>query len=331
MTTRRRLAIAGLAWLLIAAPLAAAAQAPHRPWRLGVLRLDAPPAAATESEQVRQLRDGLRDLGYVEGRDLVVEVRWARSAPSRLRPLAAELVALPADVIVTHGPAGVRAVQAETSTIPIVMARMDDVDAHGIVANLARPDGNVTGVSFQTGELSTKWLQLVREVVPRAAAVGVLWDANGTANQLRSIQGAARSLDVQLHVGEVRGPGDLEPAIAAVRRAGADALVMLASPLMTTHLPRLAELAARHRLPAIYYTARFVTAGGLLAYGPSETEFSWRRAASFVDRLLKGARPGDLPIEQPTKFDLVVNLKVARALGLTIPPSLVARADQVVR
>ena len=331
MTALRSVVIVSLTLALVAAPLVAEAQQAGRPWRLGVLRLDSPPPAEAEPASVRQLREGLRDLGYVEGRDIVVDVRWAGGQLARLRPLAAELVRLPADVIVTHGPAGVRAAQEATATIPIVMARMDDVDAHGVVANLARPGANITGVSFQTGELSTKWLQLIKEVRAQALRVGVLWDANGTANQLRSIQAAARSIDVQLQVVEVRVPGDFELAIGRVRKAMAGALVILASPMLSTNLPLLAELTNRHRLPAIYYTARFPMAGGLLAYGPNEAEFSWRRAANFVDKILKGAKPGDLPIEQPTKFDLVINLKTAKALGLTIPPSLLARADQVIQ
>jgi putative ABC transport system substrate-binding protein len=251
----------------------------------------------------------------------------------RLPALVAELVRLPVDVIVVHGPAGVRAAQAATRTIPIVMARMDDADDHGFVASLARPGGNVTGLSFQTGELSGKWLTLLKEALPRLARVAVLWDGTGTANQLSTLESAARAIDVQLYVLEVRSPDEFDRAFAAAATAQADGLVILAAPLLTRYVPRLAELATTHRLPAVYYERSFAEAGGLLAYGPkaSDPSWGWRRAAVYVDKILKGTNPADLPVERPTRFELIINLKATKALGITMPPSLLLLADEVIQ
>jgi putative ABC transport system substrate-binding protein len=234
------------------------------------------------------------------------------------------------DVIVTSGPPAIQAARHATSAIPIVMGRMDDADAHGFVASLARPGGNITGLSFQSGELSAKSLGLLREAVPRLARAAVLWDPAGTAQQLQAVEAAAHALGVQVQVLEVHGPGDLDGAFDAARRGRAGALVILASPVLTDSRARLAELALRSRLPAVYYHPGFAEAGGLLAYGPRQSEFSWRRAAAFVDKILRGARPADLPVEQPTTFELVVNLKAAKRLGLSLPRSLLLRADRVI-
>lgn len=292
--------------------------------RVGVLRVD------TRPEPIQQLREGLRHLGWVEGRTVVLEIRTADGRPERLPKLAADLVRLQVDVIVTHGPQGVHAARDATRTIPIVMGRMDDTDGHGFVTNFARPEGNVTGLSFQAGELAGKWLQLLKEMLPRLDRVALLWDTTGTSNQLGTAQEAARALGVTVRVVEVRGAQDLKGAIDVVRRERIDALVILGSPLLSGEAERLAELATGARIPAIYYHPRFAAAGGLLSYGPRGTEFSWQRAAVFVDRLLKGARPADLPVEQPTQFDLVVNMKTARRLGVTVPQSLLLQASQVI-
>jgi putative tryptophan/tyrosine transport system substrate-binding protein len=325
------LAVALLGLVLVAVPLAAEAQPPAKVWRVGVLRFDSPTPGGAGPIFLRQFRDGLKHLGYIEGQNLTLEIRWAEGKLDRLPRLAAELVAAAVDVLVTSGPAAIRAAREATATIPIVMGRMDDVDAHGFVKNLARPEGNITGVSFQSGELSTKWLQLVKELGPTRSRVAAMWDANGTAHQLETLRAAARSLDLQLLVVNVRTPVEFERAFEEARRGASGSLVILASPMLTVNAARLAELATRHGLPAIYYNPLFVRAGGLLAYGPSETEFNWGRAAVFVDKILKGAKPSDLPIEQPTRFELVINLKTAKALGLTIPQSVLLRADEVIQ
>ena len=214
-----------------------------------------------------------------------------------------------------------------------IMARIDDADEHGFVASLARPGSNITGLSFQTGALSGKWLELLKDAVPSLARVAVLWDATGTANQRRTLEHAAPALGVHLHVVEVRSPDDFDSAFAAAHTAQAEGFVILASPLFGLHLPRLVELAAQHRLPMIGWNRRFAEAGGLMAYGPKESDpsWGWRRAAVFVDKILKGAKPADLPVEQPMKFELVINLKTAQALGLTIPPTLLFQADKVIQ
>jgi putative ABC transport system substrate-binding protein len=313
---------------IIAAPLAVKAQSPTKIPRVGILRHDAPP-----NRFIDDFRQGLQDLGYVEGQNLVLEFRWAEGKVERLSALAADLVSLPVDVIVTSGPPGVRAAKAATSTIPIVMGRMDDADVHGFVSSLAHPGGNVTGLSFQTGDLSGKWLELLKEAAPHGSRVAVLWDATGTMHQRHTLEATARVLGVYPHVLEVRSHDEFDSAFAAAQAVQADGLVILASPLFTVNTPRLAELAARRRLPAIYYNRGFAEAGGLMSYGPEESDASWgwRRAAVFVDKLLKGAKPADLPVERPTKFELVLNLKTARVLGLTIPPSLLFQADEVIQ
>jgi putative ABC transport system substrate-binding protein len=213
------------------------------------------------------------------------------------------------------------------------MARMDDADEHGFVASLARPGGNITGLSIQSGELSGKGLALLKEAVPTLTRVAVLWDATGTANKRRTLEQAAHTMGVQLHVFEVRSPEDFDGAFAAAHAAQAEGLVILGSPVVTQHTPRLAALAAHHRLPAIYFDRRFPEAGGLMAYGPQESDSSWgeRRAAVFVDKILKGVKPADLPVERPRQFELVLNLKTAKALGLTIPPSVLFQATEVLQ
>jgi putative ABC transport system substrate-binding protein len=313
---------------LLAVPFAIKAQPLAQMPRIGVLVLGTPPHQGFDA-----LRHGLRELGYVEGQTIAFESRWAEFNFDHLPALAAELVRLPVDVLVTHGPQGVRAAQDATRTIPIVMARMDDAEEHGFVASLARPGGNVTGLSHQSGELSGKLLEFLREQQPRLGHVAVLWDATGTVNQLRTLESAARTMDVRLHVLEVRSRSDFDGAFATAQTARAEGLVILGSPLLTLNATRLAELAAQHRLPAIYSDRRFVEAGGLMVYGPKESDpnWGWRRAAVFVDKLLKGAKPADLPVERPSQFALVLNRKTAQALNLPIPSSLLFQADEVIQ
>jgi putative ABC transport system substrate-binding protein len=310
--------------LLVVAVLAAAPAAVAAP-RLGVLL-----TAGTQVAALDELRAGLRELGHVEGDTILIDVVSADGQLERLPQLARQLVARPVDILVTSGPPAIAAARAATTTIPIVMGRMDDVDAHGFVTNLARPGGNITGLSFQTGELAGKWVDLLREAVPRLSRLAVLWDAAGTARQRTTAEAAARTLGLHVDILEVRGATGVEQAVAAAKAGRSEALVILASPALTAVERRLAALSARHRLPAIYYSRAFAEAGGLLSYGPTASQFGWRQSAVFVDRILKGARPGDLPIQQPTTFELVVNRRMAHALGLALPPSLLLRAQHVI-
>ena len=317
---------------LLTVSLAAEAQRAAKMPQVGFLALGSPPLPPLVGF-VDEFRQGLRELGYVEGQNIAVEIRWAEFKFERLSALAAELVRLEVDVIVTHGVPGVRAAMAATHTIPIVMARIDDAEEHGFVASLARPGGNVTGLSIQTGELSGEWLKFLKEALPSLSRVAVLWDATGTVNQLRTLERAAHAAGVQMHVLEVRSVDDFAGAVAAATTAQAEGVVILGSTLMTENVARLADLAAKHRLPAIYTNRRFAEAGGLLTYGPKESDpdWGWRRAAVFVDKILKGAKPADLPVERPSKFELVLNLKTAKALGLIIPPTLLFQADEVIQ
>jgi putative ABC transport system substrate-binding protein len=324
--------IVTLALGTLVAPLSTEAQPRTKIPQVGFLH-NSRQADEPRFRRLEEFRQGLRDLGYVEGQNIHLEVRWSEGRLDRLPELAAELIRLQVDVLVVYGPQSVQAAREATSTIPIVMARIDDADEHGFVASLARPGGNITGLSFQTGALSGKWLELLKDAVPSLARVAVLWDATGTANQRRTLEQAAPALGVHLHVVEVRSPDDFDSAFAAAHTAQAEGFVILASPLFGLHLPRLVELAAQHRLPMIGWNRRFAEAGGLMAYGPKESDpsWGWRRAAVFVDKILKGAKPADLPVEQPMKFELVINLKTAKTLGLTMPPALLFQADEVLQ
>lgn len=308
-----------------ACPLTVHAQqaAPNIP-RVGFLALP--------NSGVEEIRRGLRELGYIERQNIAFEVLSVQGRLERLHELGVELVRHNVAVIVTDGPQSTQAAREATSTIPIVMARMDDADAQGFVTNYSRPSGNITGLSFQTGELSTKWLELLKEILPPGARIAALWDATGTANQLRTIQRAARSVKVDLYTVEWRRPEDFEVAFAATQNAGAKGIVIMGSPVLSAQLIRLADLATAHRIAATYVYRAFVEAGGLISYGPLESDpsFSRRRAAYFVDKLLKGAKVAELPVEQPTKFYLAINLKTAKALGLEIPQTLLATADEVI-
>ena len=316
--------------LLLAFNLPANAQERPRTARIGILRVDARDSPAAV-EAIRDLKHGLSNLGHVEGQNANFDIRWADNKLDHLPALAAELVRLQSDVIVTGGPQAVRALREATGTIPIIMGRMDDVVEHGLVTSLARPGGNITGLSFQTGELAGKWIDLLKEVLPRLSRAAVLWDSSSTAGQLRTVEEAARSMDLQLEVSKVLGSNELDRAFDGLTKRRAEALVILGSPIFTAQRARLADLTVKHRVPAIYYHEGFTEAGGLLAYGPKLSEFSWQRAAIFVDKILKGAKPADLPVEQPTKFDLTINLRTAKQIGVTVPPNVLARADKVIK
>ncbi len=314
--------------LLLAPCLLAHAQQPEKMPRVGLLRVDSPPR-----KPVDEFRQGLRELGYVEGQNLDLQIRWAESKLDRLSEFASELVRLNVDVIVTHGPQGVGATRAATRTIPIVVGRIDDIDMHGFVRTLARPDENITGLSFQTGELTGKCLELLKEILPSATNVAALWDATGNAKQLKALEAAEKIFDIKLPVFKVRSANDFDRTLRSAVIARAKGLIILGSPFLTFNAARLAELTLKHRLPAIYTNTNFAGAGGLMAYGPHEFDpnWGWRRAAVYVDKILKGAKPADLPVEQPTKFEFVVNLKTAKQIGLAIPPNVLARADRVIR
>jgi putative ABC transport system substrate-binding protein len=318
-----------VAILLLAAPLAIEAQQ-TRPPRLGMLSFTVP-GTQEESRRIGILKQGLRDLGYVEGQGVALEYRHSGGRDELLPRLAAELVNLNVNVILTYGTKATRAAKQATTTIPIVMLTVLDPVGAGLVPSLARPGGNITGSSEVSEELSAKRLELLKQAVPNAKRVGVLMDPTHATNvlDLKSTQMAARTLGVTLHSLEVRASGELDRALDGMIRQHPDALIVLSGDLLFTHRRFILEFAGRNRVPVIYGWREGAEAGALLSYGVDIGD-NYRRAAIFVDKILKGAKPADLPIEQPTKFELVVNLKTARALGLTLPPSLLLRADHVI-
>ena len=270
----------------------------------------------------------LADLGYAPGKNLAVEARWAEGQAQRLGPLAAELVAGKVDIIVTAGAAAALAAQQATTTIPIVAAT-GDLLSLGLVSNLARPAGNVTGVSTQTDELSLKRLELLRELVPQAYRLAILTDAANLAYRGEDTRAAAAALGLSAEITSVHGPNELDAAFAAMERMGAQALIVIPSPMFFGERQRLAELALKSRLPTVMAQREYVEAGGVLAYAANLSE-RFNHAATYVDKILKGAKPADLPIEQPTKFELIINLNTAKALGLDVPLHLQQRADEVI-
>ena len=323
----RRAFLSTLAGGLFAAPLTAEAQPAGKIHRIGFLS----PSSSADPSILDAFREGLREFGYVEGRNIAIASRWAEGKYDRLPGLAAQLVGLKVDIIVATAVPAIRAAKEATRTIPIIMAVVVDPMATGLVASLARPGGNITGLSSMAPEVTGKQLEMLKEVVPKASLVAVLWNpANaGNAPQVRQAQAAARALGVRLQPLEARGPSEIDSAFATMTSAQAGAVIVLVDAMLLDHRTQIADLAARRRLPAVYGLSDHAEAGGLMAYGPNRLGIV-RRAATYVDRILKGAKPGDLPIEQPTKFELVINLKTAKALGLTIPPSLLQRADQVI-
>lgn len=314
--------------IALAAPGAVDAQPTARMYRVGYLQ------TATQQEQeplTRAFDDALRKLGYVEGRNLVIERRFADGKPERLPALAAELVALDVDVIVTGSNPVIAAVKQATPKIPIVMATSRDPVGSGLIASLARPGGNVTGLTGDPAtDLQGKRLELLKEAVPRAARVALLWNpaSPGAETAKASVEAAARTLGIRTQVVEVRGRDELERAFAAMAGDQADALVVLPDPLTFTARAQVVALAAKYRLPAVYHAREVVEIGGLMSYGPSLAE-QFRQAAAYVDRILKGAKPSDLAVEQATKLELVINMNTARTLGLAVPRSLRVRADVI--
>jgi len=325
---KRRAFVVGISSVFIAAPLMVRAQPPRKVYRIGHLML-LPRARLTVL--INALEEGLRGLGYIDGENIIIEHRSAEGQSERLAGVAADLVHLKVDVIVAGVNPGIAAAKHATSTIPIVMVYGADPVGAGFITNLARPGGNVTGGTWDpSAELLGKLLELSRETVPHVQRVAMLWDPAyvGTA-YLTSTATAAERLGVKVDRVDVSGPDDIERAFDSFRRDHAGALVVAPGPALFYQRERIVSLVAGRRLPTIYPFREYVDAGGLLSYGPDLRQ-AWRRAAVYVDRILKGAKPADLPVEQPTKFELVINLKTAKALGLTIPPSLLARADQVI-
>ena len=315
--------------LLFALCFPAEAQQPTKIPRIGFLAATSPSAISTRIEAFRQ---GLGELGYVEGKNIVIEYRYAEGNLDRLPALAAELVRLNVDVIVTGGAANTRAAKEATKIIPIVMALDNDPVASGFVASLARPGGNITGLSTLAPEISGKQLELLKEIVPKLSRLAVLGNSTTPVNAqaLREIELPAGSFRVKLQYLDIRDPKDIETAFRAASKGRAEALLVLASPLFVLQRTQLTDLALKNRLPAIYDRREFVDDGGLMSYGTNFADMS-RRAATYVDKILKGAKPADIPVEQPKKFEFIINLKAAKQIGLTIPPNVLARADKVVR
>jgi len=326
--TRREMLIA-FALSAFVAPVAALAQQKGKVWRIGILRAG---AAAAASHQLEVFQAALRDLGYVEGRNLLIEHRQADGKYEQLADLAAELVRSKVDLILSTGTSATRAAQQATGTVPIVMAsEADDPVASGLVSSLARPGRNITGLTSFARGLSSKRLELLREMFPRGSRVAVLLNLNNPRHQstLKEIELAAAPLGISLQPLAVRNPSDIESAIQAAAKGRVDALMLPTDALFSSHAQRIAQLAIDNRLPMTYDRDDFVEAGGLMSYGVEQDDL-YRRAAHYVDKILKGTKPANLPIEQPTKFELVVNLKTAKALGLTIPQSILVRADRVI-
>ena len=309
-------------------PFAAEAQQAGRVYRVGFL-WDGP---AVFPDAIEAFRQGLRNLGYVEGRNIAIEYRWAEGKPERMRELAEELVRLKVDVIVAPSSIYTGAAKRATSTIPIIFVSHADPIGSGHVASLAQPGGNITGLSLMMTETNTKGLELFKEAVPGLSRVAVVWDPATPSHGpgLKAVEVAGPALGVRIQSLAVRSATEYESAFSAMVRERADGVLVLSTPLFIAGAKRLAELAMTHKLPSLFGPKHHVAAGGLMSYSPDRADL-WRRGAIYVDRILKGAKPADLPVQQPTNFELVINLKTAKALGLTIPPSVLQRADEVIR
>ena len=323
------LTITALFLSMLAAAVAAEAQQVAKVRRVGMLLPVSPAVAAHNTEAFRQ---GLRERGYVEGQNIAIECRFADGRIEPLSDLAVELVRLKMDVIVTWGTPAARAAKQATGMIPIVMAAANDPVGNGLVASLARPGGHITGATAGSPELSGKTLELLKEVAPKIPRVAVLWNPDNPAlvAMLNAVKAAGGALSVQIQGLAVRDPEEFDSAFAAITRERAGALLVLHEHLFLTHRDRILDFAVRTRLPVMYERREYVDAGGLMSYGVSFRD-NFRRAAAFVDKILKGAKPADLPVEQPMKFEFVINLKTAKALGLTIPPTLLFQADEVIQ
>ena len=324
----RRRFIGTLTGGLLAAPVVAEAQQAVRVWRIGFLGL---PSASSAAARVEAFRRGLRELGYVEGRNLAIEFRWADGNAGRLPALAAELAKLKLDVIVTQGTEATVAAHRATTTIPIVVTVISDPVGTGLVRSLARPGGNITGLTDIAEEVAGKRIEVLREALPGVTRIDVLWNAANASSesQMKDMEAAGRQLGLSVRSLEVRDVNQLDGAFATAVRDQAAAIVVLPDAALFGRRDQIAQLAVKHRLSSLAWTPEFTKSGCLMSYGPDVLEMHVR-AATYVDKILKGARPGELPIEQPTRVELMINLKTAKALGLTIPPSLLARADQII-
>ncbi len=329
MTASRVALTVTLGLTLLAAPLAAEAQQAGKVYRVGFLGNS---SAALEANLVGPFREGLRELGYVEGRNIVIEYRWAEGKYERFPALIAELAALNVDVIVTAGTPAALAVKRTTPSIPLVMAAVGDPIGVGLVASLARPGGNVTGLSAIAPELEGKRLELLREVVPKLSHIAVLWNPDNPfhAGSVKETRAAAQVLGIKAQLVGVRISEEFPATFAAIVRERPGALLVLADRIFLHNRARIVDFGAKHRLPGVYPYRELVEAGGLMSFGPSYPGMH-RRAAHYVDKILKGSKPADLPVEQPATFELIINLKAAKALGLTIQPSLLQRADELIQ
>jgi putative ABC transport system substrate-binding protein len=327
---RKKIFLFFLTTLVLAAVHLAEAQQPKKIPRIGVLLGWSPKSAAAVSF-VESFRQGLRELGYLDNQNIAIEYRYADGVNERLPGLAAELVHLKVDVIVTSGP-GVAAAKNATKTVPIVMTNISDPVRIGLIASLARPGGNITGLASLPPGLEGKRLELLKETFPRLSRVAILRDPASATNalSLEEATAAAGILGLTIQSQEIRSPDDLEPAFSAIHAQRTGAVVILRNPLSNTYRAQILKLAVKTRLPAMYSDREFTDAGGLMSYGPNRLE-QYRRAATYVDKILKGAKPVDLPVEQPIKFELIINLKTAKQIGLTIPPNVLARADKVIK
>ena len=324
----KKILLSAVATLILASVFPGEAQQPKKVPRIG-FQSAASPAAMTP--RTAAFSQGLRELGYVEGKNIVIEWRYAEGKLDRLDEFAAEFVRLKVDVIVTAAPSSTRAAKKATSTIPIVMAWDNDPVANGFIASLARPGENITGLSSLAPEITGKQLELLKETVPRLSNVAVLRTSNLPGGQvLRDAEPAAKAFKVELQYLDVGGVKDIETVFREARKGRADAVLVLASPILESYRTEVAAHAVKNRLPTMFWASENVEVGGLMSYGANVADL-YRRAALFVDKILKGAKPADLPVEQPTKFDFVINIKAAKQIGLTIPPNVLARADKVIK
>ena len=328
---KRKITVLTLGAMLFAPCLSAEAQQPNKVHRIGYVRAVGVPS--TPAPNVEAFRRGLRDLGYVEGENIVIEFRYAEGKPDRIPSLVTELVQLEVDVLLSGDDPTIRVAKQATKTIPIVMVINQDPVATGLVDSLARPGGNITGISRLTRELSGKRLELLTEVLPGMARVGILWDSSSEGSKIsfKEYQAAARALKIQLQSLEVRGSDpDLDGAFQSAVKGRASAVVAVGGALLNGRRKQIANYAIKHRLPSMYDSSLWIEPGGLISYSTNDAE-SYRRASWMVDKILKGTKPADIPVEQPTKFELVINLKTAKQIGLTIPQSVLFRADRVIK
>jgi putative ABC transport system substrate-binding protein len=324
-----RIFVCLLAVSLLTTTLPAEAQQRKNAPRIGFLSVG---TASAMAARVEAFRRGLREQGYIEGKDIVVEYRYAHDNLERLREYAAELVRLKVDIIVTGGAISTRPAKEAAGTIPIVMAYESDPVGSGLVTSLARPGGNITGLTSSAGELNGKRLELLKEAIPKLSRVAVIRNPgmSNAAQALKDAQIAAQSMKLSIQPLEVKGPDDLEGVFAAAKKARAEGMIVVGDPVTFTHRKRVANLALKNRIATIHGQIQFAEAGAMIVYGPNDADM-FRRAATYVDKILKGSKPGDLPIERPVKFDFIINLKTAKQLGLTIPPNVLVRADKVIR